>query len=100
MSKFFLSQFLGFILFSVSFFLCRINLENRVLLVSYVELLRTELTISLSELRVDRQFLPIDENLSFHLEFSSVEPTEVFTSSDMANSFLCRQKSNNTASRP
>ena len=79
------------------FFLCRINLDNRVLQVSCVDLLKTKFTISLSELPVDYRFLLLDEYLSFQLEFSSVEFTEAFTTfSDSANSFLCRQKANDT----
>ena len=79
--------------------MCRINLENRVL-VSCVNLLKTKFTISLSELRVEHRFLLLDEYL-FQLGISSLEPTEAFTPfSDLANSFLYRQKSNNTAPRP
>ena len=59
----FRSQFLGFILLSVSFF-CRINLDNHVLLVSCVDLLKTKFTISLSELWVDHCFLLLNEYLS------------------------------------
>ena len=101
MSMSILKLIFGFILlFGVSFFL-RNNLDNWVLLLSYVDLLITKFTISFNELRVDHRFLLLDEYLSFQLEFSSVEPTEAFTtSSDPASSFLCQQKSNNTAFRP
>ena len=60
----FWSQFLEFILLLGVSFLCRINLDNRVLLVSGVDLLKTKFTISLSELRVDHRFLLLDEYLS------------------------------------
>ena len=52
----FWSLFLGFIILGVSF-LCRINLDNHVFLVSFVDLLKTKFTISLRELRVDHRFL-------------------------------------------
>ena len=69
---------------------------------SCVDLLKTKFTISLSELRVDHCFLLLEMNIFlFQLEFSSVESTEAFTeSTDQANCFACRQKSNNSASRP
>ena len=62
-------------------FLCRINLDNRVLLVSCVDLLKTKFTISLSELLIDHRFFLLDEYLLFQLEFSSVGPTEAFITS-------------------
>ena len=73
---------------------CRINLDNHVLLVSYVDLLKTEFTISLSVLRVDHRFPLLEMNIFlFQLEFSSFESTEAFTkSSDTDNCFFCRQK--------
>ena len=79
MSKFFLKPiFRVCSLLGISF-LCRINLDNRVLLVSFVELLKTKFTVSLSELRVDHRLLLLDEYFLFQLEFSSVEPTKAFT---------------------
>ena len=63
MSKFILKPIFGFsLLLGVS--LCRINLDNCVLLVSCVELLKMKFTISLSELRVNHCFLLLDEYLS------------------------------------
>ena len=41
--------------------LCKINLDNHVLLVSCVDLLKTKFSVSLSELRVDKRFLLFDE---------------------------------------
>ena len=69
---------------------------------SCVDLLKTEFTISLSETS-SRPPLPLPEMniFLFQLKFSSVEPIEAFTtSSDLANSFLCWQKSNDTTFRP
>ena len=60
----FRSQFLGFILLLGSSFLSRINLDNCVLLVSCVELLRRKFTLSLSKNQVDHCFLLLDEYLS------------------------------------
>ena len=51
-------------IFRVSF-LCIINLDIRVLLVSCVDLLITKFIISFSELRVDHRFLLLDEYLLF-----------------------------------
>ena len=53
---------------------CRINLDNRVLLVFCVDLLKTKFSISLSELQVDHRFLLLNEYLLFRLKFSSVKP--------------------------
>ena len=61
-------------------FLCRINQDNRVLLVFSVDLLKTKFTISLSKLQVDHRFLLLEMNIFlFQLRFSSVEPREAFT---------------------
>ena len=70
-------------------FLSKINLDNRVLLVSCVDLLKTEFTISLSELQVDHPSLYLEMNIFLlQFEFSSVESTEAFTeSTDPANCF-------------
>ena len=89
MSKFFLKPIFGvFSLLGVSF-LCRINLDNHVLLFSCVNLLKMKFTISLSELRIDHHFLLLDMNIFlFQLDFSSVYSTEAFTeSTDSANYF-------------
>ena len=59
----FWSQFLGFIHLGVSF-LCRVDLDNHVLLVSRVDLLKMKFTISLSELRVDDRFFLLDKYIS------------------------------------
>ena len=90
----FLNRFLGFILHLSVSFLCRINLDNRVLLVSSVDSLKTKLTISLSVPRIDNRSLFLEMNiLLFQLEFSSVGSTEAFTEFiDRAISFFCRQK--------
>ena len=77
----FISQFLGFILLLSVSFLCRINLDNHVLLVFCVDLLKTKFTISLSKLRVEHYFLLLDEYLLFQLKFSSVKSLEAFTTS-------------------
>ena len=84
---------------SVSF-LCRINLDNRVLLVSCVDLLKTKFTISFSELRVDHRLFLLEMNIFlFQLDFS-VESTGAFTeSTDRANTSLVGKESNNSASR-
>ena len=58
------AKFLGFILLLDVSFLCRINLDNRVLLVFWVDLLKTKFSISLSEPRVDLRFLLLDEYFS------------------------------------
>ena len=86
----FWSLFLGVVLFLGISFSCRINLDNRILLISRVDLLKTKFTISLSELRVDHRFLLLEMNIFlFQLEFSSVESTEAFTeSTDRANDSL------------
>ena len=58
------------------------NLDNRILLVSRVDLLKTKFIISLRELRVDHCFLLQEKNIFlFRLEFSSIESTEAFTES-------------------
>ena len=82
MSKLILKPIFGVILLLGVSFLYRINLDNRVLLVSCVDLLTTKITICLSELQVDYSFLlgEIDIFL-FQLEFSSVEPKKAFTTS-------------------
>ena len=82
-ARFWVCSFLG-----VSF-LCTINLDNRVLHASSVELLKTKFTISLSELQVDQRFLLVEMNIFlFQLEFSSVESKEIFTKfTDPANRF-------------
>ena len=83
----FWSPFLGFVLFlGVSF--CRINLDNRVILVSCVELLKTKFNISFCEFRVDHCFLHLVMIIFLlHLEFFVVESTEAFTeSTDSVNS--------------
>ena len=67
--------------------MCRINLDNYDL-VSYVDFLKTKFNISLSELQVDHHFLLLDEYLLFQLKFSSVEPTEAFTTSSDPNQLL------------
>ena len=59
----FRSQFLRFILL-LGVSLCRINLDNRVLLVFCVDLMKTKFIISLSELRINLRFLFFDEYLS------------------------------------
>ena len=59
----FWSLFLGFVHFLGVFFLCRINLDNCVLLVSFVDLLKTKFTISLSEFCVDHRFLLLEMNI-------------------------------------
>ena len=79
----FRSQFLVFILLGVS--LCRINLDNCVLLVSCVDLLKTKFTISLSELRENHCFLLLDEYLLFQLKFSSVEPLSLSLTNHFAH---------------
>ena len=76
----FWSQFLGFILL----LFCRINLDNRVLLVPCVDLLKMKFTISLSEFRVDHRFLLF----LFQLDFSSAEPTEALISSSDPSQLL------------
>ena len=101
MSKFILKPVFGFVfLLGVSFF-CSINRYNRVL-VSCVDLLKTNFTISLCELWVNHRFLPLDEYLSlltriffcwayrgfYHIFWP--EPTASFVG----------KKHNNTASRP
>ena len=70
-------------------FLCRINLDNRVL-VFCIDLLKTKFTISIRELRVDHRFLWLKMNIFlFQLEFSSVESTDALTeSTESANSFV------------
>ena len=97
----FRSQFLGFILLLSVSFLCRINLDNRVLLVSCVDLLKTKFTISLSELRVDHRFLLRDEypSVSTLIFFcwAYVDFYHIFWSK-LTVSFVGK-KSNNTASR-
>ena len=71
-----------FILLLCVSFLCRINLDNHVLLVSCIDLLKTKFTISLSELRVDHRFLLLEMNIFFfQREFSSVGSTEAFIES-------------------
>ena len=44
-------------------FLSKINLDNRVRLVAWVDLLKTKFTISLSEFRVENRFLLLDKYL-------------------------------------
>ena len=103
MSKFILKPIFRVCSFLSVSFLCRINLDNPILLVSCVDLLKTKFTISLSELRVDHCFLLLGMNIfRFQREFSSVESTEVFTeSTDTAKMFFnWQKKSNNTSSRP
>ena len=92
MSKFLLKPLFMICSFSRRLF-CRINRDNRVLLVSCVDLLKMKFTISLNELRVDHRFLLLEMNIFlFQLEFSS---TEAFTeSTDLA------KESNNSASGP
>ena len=70
-------------------FLCRINMDNRILLVSFVNLSKTTFTISLSELRVEHGFVLLEMNIFlFQLEFSTVESTKAFTeSTDPTNCF-------------
>ena len=89
MSKFFLKPIFRVCSFLGVSFLCRIILDNRVLQVSSVDLLKTKFTISLSELRVDHRFLLQEMNIFlFQHEFSSVVSTEAFTeSTDPANCF-------------
>ena len=101
MSKFILKPIFRVFFFLLGVFLCRINLDNRILLVSCVDLLKMKFTISQSELRVDHRFLLLEMNIFlFQLEISSAESTEVFTeSTDNANCFFFRQESNNYASR-
>ena len=80
MSNFFLQPILGFILFYGISFFCRINLDNCVLLVFGVDLLKMKFTISLSELWVINHFLLLVMNIFlFQFEFSSVESMEAFT---------------------
>ena len=82
MSKFFLMPIFRVILFLCVSFFCRINMDNRVLLVSCIDLLKTKFTISLSDLQIDHRFLSFEMNIIlFQLEFSSVEFTEAFTES-------------------
>ena len=57
------------------FLLIILRLKN----VYSIDLLKIKFTISFSELRVDYCFLFLDEYLLFQLAFSSVEPTEAFT---------------------
>ena len=59
----FLSLVFGFVLFLDVSFLCRINLDNYVLLVFCVDLLKTKFTISLSEFWVDHRFLLLEMNI-------------------------------------
>ena len=72
----------------------RINLDNHVLLVSGVDLLKTKFTIYLCEFRVDHRFLLLEMNIFlFQPEFSFVESTEAFTkSTDPANASLIGEK--------
>ena len=95
-------MFLGFVLFLGVSFSCRINLDNRVLQVFCIDLLKTKFIISLSEFRVDHRFLLLEMNIFlFQLKFSFAESTEAFTeSTNRANVSLVGKKSNNSASRP
>ena len=85
---------MGFIILLGVSFLCRINLDNNILLVSYVDLLKTKFTISLSEPSCRLPFPPLEMKIFlFQLKFSSVEPTEAFTtSSDQASVSLVGKK--------
>ena len=58
-------QFLGFILLLSVSFLNRINQDNRIFLVSCVDLLKTKFTISFSELQEDHRFFLLDKYLFF-----------------------------------
>ena len=93
--KFFLKPIFMVCSFLNVSFLCRINLDNRVLLISCVDFLKTKFTISLSEPWVDHSILLLEMNIfQFQLKFSSVESMEAFNkSTDLANSFGCQQKS-------
>ena len=75
------------------------NLDNHVLQVSCVDLLKMKFTVSLSELRVDPNFFLLEMNIFlFQLKFSFVESTEAFTkSTDQVNA---SPVGNNSTSRP
>ena len=93
----FWSQFLGFVLLCVSFE--ESTWTTVFFWFSCVDLLKTKFIISLSVLRVDYRFLLLEINIFlFQLEFSSVEPTEAFTTSSDPDSFVGKI-SNNTTSR-
>ena len=89
MQKFFLKPIFRVFSFLGVSFLCRINLDNRALLVSCGDSLKTKFTISLSELRVNHRFLLLEINIPlFQLKFSSVESMEAFTEcTNQANCF-------------
>ena len=90
MSKFILKRVFRVYFFLGASLLCRINLDNRILLVSCEDLLKTKFTISSSR----PPFPPLEMNaFLFQLEFSSVETTGAFTSSSHPSyRFSCRQK--------
>ena len=64
MPKFFLKHVFSVYSFLGVSFLCKIDMDNRVLLVSCVDFLKMKFTISLCELRVYHRFLLLDEYLS------------------------------------